>query len=163
MNNSTGKFATMLAVLALSACGGGTAPTTTGPPGGPPTPADNAAFGTLLNNVRMANGAADVTFDARLAAASQAHATDMVTNGYLNHTGLNGSTVVDRVQAQGYNPTLVGENIAQGQQSEAQAMQSWTISPTHHAANIDPRFEDFGLAKAGTGAQTTWVLVLGAE
>lgn len=163
----------LAALLALSACTGpaptGTQPTSPAPapmvPSILPTPstADNAAFATLLNSVRSNNGAAAVMFDARLAAAAQAHANDMAANGFFNHTGSDGSTEGDRARAAGYNWTNIGENIALGQQSEAEAMTSWTNSPSHHANNINPNFEDFGLATAGSGASTNWVLVLGRD
>jgi uncharacterized protein YkwD len=42
-------------------------------------------------------------------------------------------------------------------------MTDWTNSPGHHANNINPAFEDFGLGVTGTGGNRTWVLVLGAE
>lgn len=165
----------ILAALGAMAACTGPAPTasqsTTSPAPTPtvqPTPlapssADNAAFGTLLDGVRMANGAGSIAFDARLASAAQAHADDMLANGFFSHTGSNGSSVGDRARAAGYNWTNIGENIALGQQSEAEAMDSWMNSPGHHANNINPNFEDFGLAKAGSGANTNWVLVLGRD
>lgn len=170
------RFVIALTALAsLCACGGldvATTPFTPAAPAPTPTPitqvnapnsADNAAFGTLLNAVRSTNGAAAATFDARLAAAAQSHADDMAANNFFDHTGSNGSSVGDRARAAGYNWNKIGENIALGQQSEAEAMDSWTNSPGHHANNIDPEFEDFGLAKAGTGSDTNWVLVLGRD
>lgn len=164
------KFLVPLFGLAVLAACTGAAPTATQsttptPAVQPTTPtsADNTAFRSLLNNVRTANGAADVAFDARLAAAAQAHADDMTANGFFSHTGSNGSSVGDRATAAGYTWRNIGENIAQGQQSEAEAMTSWTNSPGHHANNINPNFEDFGLAKSGSGANTNWVLVLGRD
>lgn len=183
----------IIAISALSACGGastggsggaGSLPTsTTAPPpsasappsttppstGGGSTPppsgggADNASFATLLNDVRLSNGAGSVSFDARLANAAQGHADDMRANNYFSHTGLNGSSPGDRITAAGYNWRTYGENIAQGQQSEQEVMTGWTNSPGHHANNINPNFEDFALAKAGSGSNTYWVLVLATE
>ncbi len=124
---------------------------------------DQAAFTSLLNNVRVANSAAPVAFDGRLATAAQGHADDMLANGYFSHTGQNGSTPGDRITAAGYRWRTYGENIARGQQSEAEVMQDWTNSSGHHANNINPAFEDFGIAKAGTGGNAHWVLVLGTE
>ena len=154
--------------------GGGTPtiPTTpTGPGGGTPTTpnvpgsgdVNNASFAGLLNNVRMANSAGPVVFDARLANAAQGHANDMLANNYFSHTGLNGSSPGDRISAAGYQWRTYGENIAQGQSSQDEAMRGWTKSPGHHANNINPNFEDFALAKAGTGANARWVLLLAAE
>jgi uncharacterized protein YkwD len=162
-------FAAIVMLVALPACGG----SSTGAGGGvvsqpppraaPPAP-ENNSFATLLNNVRVANSATPVTYDARLGRAAQGHAVDLVTNNSFSHTGTNGSTIGDRARAQGYNYTLIGENIARGQQNVQSVMTDWTNSTTgHHENNIDPRFEDFGLGVTGTGGNRTWVLVLGAE
>lgn len=135
------------------------APSTPAPPGS----VDNVSFGGLLNNVRLANSAAPVVFDARLANAAQNHANDMQAQDYFSHTGRNGSSPGDRITAAGYNWRTYGENIAQGQSAQAEVLQGWTNSPGHHANDINPAFEDFGLGKAGTGSDARWVLVLGAE
>jgi uncharacterized protein YkwD len=124
---------------------------------------NNASFSGLLNNVRSANSASPVKFDARLSNAAQNHANDMLAKNYFSHTGLDGSTPGDRITAAGYNWRTYGENIAQGHPNQEAVFQGWTNSPGHHANNINPNFEDFGLAKAGTGADARWVLVLGAE
>lgn len=158
------------ALAALTACSSGTAPSVSGgalPTPSVPTPtqnaANNTAFGALLNNVRAQNGAQAVRFDSRLAQAAQAHADDMNANGFFSHTGSDGSNVGQRATRAGYQWRAIGENIARGQQSESSAMVGWTNSPGHHANNINPEFKDFALAKAGTGSNTHWVLVLGAE
>jgi len=167
------QSASLIMLCLLAACGGGggaSGPVSTGPsPSTPsPTPAapstvDNLSFAGLLNNVRVANSASPVTFDARLGTAAQTHANDMLANNYFSHTGLNGSSPGDRITATGYNWQTYGENIAQGQTSQAQVLTAWTNSPGHHANDINPNFEDFGLGKAGTGSNARWVLVLGKE
>ena len=177
------RYYTIVAVFAaLSACGGTTSTdpavqsminnnvalaspllTTpiiaTAPEGG----VGDVSFGNLLNEVRVQNGAGTVSYDGRLDQAAQAHAEDMLANGYFDHVGLNGSTVGTRVQATGYQFARVGENIARGYNSETSVMNGWVNSPTHHANNIDPAFEDFGLGYVRDGGQTRWVLVMGKE
>jgi uncharacterized protein YkwD len=160
-------------VAALPACGGSSGGSSGGTVGGggavvpPPTAAppvpENNSFAALLNNARVANGAGTVVFDARLGRAAQGHANDMVTNDFFSHTGSDGSTVGQRATAQGYNYSLIGENIAQGQQSVPAVMTAWTNSPGHNANNINPAYEHFALGVAGSGSELTWVLVLGAE
>ncbi len=166
------------AVCLLAGCGGGGAASFSAGPQAPaaaaPPPAANAAppapntpqnltFTGLLNDVRVANGAGAVAFDSRLAAAAQGHANDMLANNYFSHTGRNGSSAGDRITAAGYRWQTWGENIAQGQQTEAEVMTAWTNSPGHHANNINPNFEDYGLGQAGNGSQRRWVLVLATE
>ena len=161
---------TILAVCLLAACSGGggtststmTAPTTTAPTTTPSAPVDNS-FAGMLNNVRANNGAGPVAYDSRLGTAAQNHANDMLANNYFSHTGLNGSTPGDRITAAGYNWRTYGENIARGQQSESDVLQAWVNSPGHQANNVNPNFEDFALAKAGSGSNKYWVLVLATE
>jgi uncharacterized protein YkwD len=117
----------------------------------------------MLNNVRSANGAAPVTYDARLGRAAQGHANDMLANNFFSHTGSDGSNVGQRVTAQGYQWRTVGENIARGQRDEEAVLQAWVNSPGHQRNNVNPNFEDFALAKAGAGSQQYWVLVFATE
>jgi uncharacterized protein YkwD len=154
-----------ITLLALCACGG--SETTNQnfivvPPGVPSVP-ENDAFAPRLNGVRAANGAADVAYNSQLGVAAQTHADDMLVNDYFSHTGWNGSTFDERATAAGYNWSAIGENIAQGQQTQEQVMESWTNSQLHHENNINPVFEDFGLGIAGTGSNKRWVLMLGAQ
>jgi uncharacterized protein YkwD len=117
----------------------------------------------MLNNVRSANGSSPVTYDVRLGRAAQGHADDMLANTFFSHTGSNGSSVGDRVTAEGYQWRTVGENIARGQRDEEAVLQAWVNSPGHQRNNVNPNFEDFALAKAGAGSQQYWVLVFATE
>ena len=160
-------FVVMMAAF-VSACGGDNAlldlpaPDYASISARPELPSD-VQFETLLNNVRFANGAADVAYDARLGGAAQAHAEDMLQRNYFDHITPEGLKVGDRATALGYGWSMIGENIAQGQTSQAQVMAAWTGSAGHHANNINPGFQDFGLGMAGSGSSTRWVLVLGRE
>lgn len=172
---------TTLSILALclaAACGGSggsmsntpsNSPVTTGSsPGTPAAPGavsitPSRTFDSMLNDVRSANGAGAVTYDARLGRAAEGHANDMLRNNFFSHTGSDGSSVGDRVTAQGYRWRTVGENIARGQRDEADVLRAWVNSPGHQRNNVNPNFEDFALAKAGTGSRQYWVLVLAAE
>ncbi|TAG15131.1 MAG: CAP domain-containing protein [Rhodobacterales bacterium] len=161
-------FLAIAALAFLPACGGGATGSSSGggpillPP--PPSTAENNTFAGLLNTVRVNNGAGTVAYDSRLGVAAQSHANDMVANDFLDHTGSNGSTIRTRAEAAGYTGwTRLGENIAQGQQSQQAVLTAWTNSPGHHANNINPLFDDFGLAKAGSGSDLRWVLMLGSQ
>jgi len=171
-------YITVAMFSALSACGGASgtvpivenvnllaAPTDVAPPNVPGVPegVGDITFGDLLNDVRAQNGADPVTYNARLDQAAQLHAQDMLANDYFSHTGLNGSTVGTRVQAQGYNFARVGENIASGYRSEQTVLGGWVASEGHQRNNVDPNFEEFGLGYVRDGNDTRWVLVLGTE
>ncbi|WP_458791938.1 CAP domain-containing protein [Yoonia sp. MH D7] len=142
------------AVLATSTV----APTTTSP-----TAPTTTSLAGLLNGARAGEGAGSVVYDSRLGQAAQVHADDMLANGYFSHTGLDGSDAGDRIRAAGYVPRTWGENIARGQQSEAEVFEAWQDSPGHRENNLNPNFEDFALSKAGSGSDLYWVLVFASE
>ena len=53
-----------------------------------------------------------LAWNAQLAQAAQGHSQDMATNQYQSHTGSDGSTPQQRMQAAGYtNATSTGENV----------------------------------------------------
>lgn len=162
-------------MLAVSGCGSESVlPTVSSVPSArvasPPVAAASApttapaatSFVGLLNGARADTGAGAVAYDARYQAA-QVHADDMLANDYFSHTGLDGSNAGDRIRAAGYVPRAWSENIARGQQSEAEVFQAWEDSPGHRANNHNPNFEDFALAKAGSGSNLYWVLVFASE
>jgi uncharacterized protein YkwD len=121
------------------------------------------SFDALLNSVRSVYGSGNVSYDARLGVAAQAHADDMLANNFFAHQGSDGSGAGQRIRRAGYNWRAWGENIAKGQQSEEAALRGWVNSPGHQSNNVNPNFEDFALARAGAGRDLYWVLVLAAE
>lgn len=133
-------------------------------------PVADASFGAMLNTYRATVGAQTVTFDARLSAAAQSHAQDMVDRDYFSHNSPEGETVEDRMIAEGYSPTAFGENIAGRQVTETEVLNAWIASdtpispgqPTHKDILEGAAFEDFGLGLA-VGDESRWVLVMGAE
>ena len=120
-------------------------------------------FSGMLNGVRSVYGSAPVTYDMRLGVAARRHADDMLANDFFDHKGSDGSTVETRVRDADYNWTAVGENIAKGYADEEAVLKGWVNSPDHQRNNVNPSFEDFALARAGTGSNSYWVLVLAAE
>src|SRR5690606_19302426 len=84
----------------------------------------------LTNAERRAAGCGEVTTDERLRAAARGHSQDMAANDYFSHTSLDGSTFVDRAQAEGY-PSPAAENIAYGYATPADVMEGWMNSDGH--------------------------------
>jgi uncharacterized protein YkwD len=115
----------------------------------------DAGLTALINNFRASQGMGPVVAVPSLTRAAQSHVQDMVANGYFSHSSRNGASVGDRVKANGCDWTGVSENIAQGQTSPEQAMQSWINSPGHRRNLLGP-YTQIGPARAGN----TWVLVL---
>jgi uncharacterized protein YkwD len=82
--------------------------------------------------------------------SAKAHAADMNTNDYFNHTGLNGSTPDQRIRAAGFTGRATGENIASGFTSARSVFRGWMNSPGHRR-NIRSRlFNQVGFGKVGT-------------
>jgi uncharacterized protein YkwD len=91
---------------------------------------------------------------ALLRRAAEVHAQDMISHDYFAHSGYDGSTPAQRVTATGYRYQIVGENIASGPDSAAEAADGWLASPPHCENIMDPRFSDSGIAYAATASGT---------
>ncbi|HVT17420.1 MAG TPA: CAP domain-containing protein [Thermoanaerobaculia bacterium] len=84
-----------------------------------------------VNATRRRAGLAPLAGDPRLDRAAQQHAEDMLARSYFDHRSPEGSTVRERTRAAGYAWSAVGENIAEGQRSVEEAVESWRRSRTH--------------------------------
>jgi uncharacterized protein YkwD len=105
-----------------------------------------------------------LVWNAKLAQAALAHSRDMAQRNYFRHAGKDGSEVGDRAKRQGYEWQQIGENIATGQGSAAQAVAGWLASPGHCANIMNPDFTESGAAYAvNTGSDTViyWTQVFG--
>jgi uncharacterized protein YkwD len=73
----------------------------------------------------------------------------MACNDYFSHTGSDGSNVGDRVLAEGYRWSWVGENIfATSTSSSAaaqQAFDAWMASSGHRANILSSDFTEIGI------------------
>jgi len=89
----------------------------------------------------------------------------MVTHNFFSHTGSNGSTLAQRVNATGYAWSSLGENIAAGQTTVNTVVDGWIASPGHCANIMNPNFVHIGLACVrGTSSNTYshyWTMDLG--
>lgn len=82
--------------------------------GCPITPEQTAAeqhVFDLLNQHRAAAGVAPLALDPALAAVARAHSCDMLQHQLMSHTGSDGSSPFQRIQAAGIHYTAAGENI----------------------------------------------------
>ncbi len=116
------------------------------------------AFGVSVNAYRTP-GLNPLVFNQQLQGAAQTHADNMSSNNFFSHTGSDGSSVGDRVTAQGYTWGMVGENIAQGQTTTGEALTGWQNSPGHNAILLHAAPTEFGFAWA---PGNYWVMVVAA-
>ena len=100
-----------------------------------------------------------------LEAAAIGHSQDMAANNLFSHVGASGQTLSVRVDATGYEWSLLGENIAGGFTSASATVAAWMASDSHCANVMNPEFKDIGLAcvpgTAATQYQTYWTLDFG--
>ncbi|WEF30693.1 CAP domain-containing protein [Pseudoduganella chitinolytica] len=98
-----------------------------------------------------------------LTEAALAHSSDMAAHRYFSHEQKNGSVVDDRATRAGYAWSRIGENIAAGQKSVAEAVAGWLDSPGHCANIMNAGFDEMGLAYAVNPerGRVYWTQVLG--
>ncbi|PJE97292.1 hypothetical protein CUT44_13680 [Streptomyces carminius] len=116
--------------------GAGTAPDGDGP---------EARVLALVNEERKTAGCEPVTANARLTRAADDYSDVMAASGVMSHTGPDGSTMAERVEAAGYAWSNLGENIARGQPDAASVMDAWMKSPGHRANILNCAFEELGV------------------
>ena len=116
----------------------------------------------LVNAERAKARCGAVHSDARLDDASQGHSADMARRNYFSHTTPEGVDPWERARAAGYT-TPTGENIAMGQRTAEQVMDSWMNSSGHRAniLNCDSHAIGMGLARNAEGA-IYWTQMFGS-
>jgi len=118
---------------------------------------------TMCGNLQLPSVGA-LTWNDQLAAAAVAHATDMTTHNFFNHTGTDGLGVSERADTAGYEWRAVGENIAAGQISVDEVHTSWMESDGHCKNVMNSLFTEVGAAckeDPDTFFGTYWVVVFG--
>jgi uncharacterized protein YkwD len=102
----------------------------------------------IVNAARLVEGRPPLVLDARLNAAAQAHAEDMLARTYYSHQSPDGSLPRQRTRAAGVTARLVAENIAAGQTSVENVMEAWLHSVDHRRNILDPRLTHLGVGLA---------------
>jgi uncharacterized protein YkwD len=116
-------------------------PTTTPPPADVPQVQQVVA---LVNEARDLAGCNPVKVDDRVVKAAQGHSADMAARNYFSHTTPEGVDFAERMRAAGY-PSPGGENIAKGQRSAEQVMNSWMNSDGHRRNILNCGFTTIGV------------------
>lgn len=128
-----------------------TIPTTTSTFPPPPTSSIEAvAILTLVNMQRVNHGLQPLQLDARLNAAAQQHTIDQGLLGDIYHVAPDGTGPGERIKAVGYTFSSWGENVAAGQRSPEEVMESWMNSPGHCRNILNPGFTELGVGYAET-------------
>ncbi|MEA2601997.1 MAG: hypothetical protein QOF89_2989 [Acidobacteriota bacterium] len=120
-----------------------------------------------VNAERRKAGVPPLTANSRLDQAAQRHAGDMLARGYFAHESPEGKTVRERAKEAGFDWRAIGENIAEGQTSVAEVMDTWMHSPGHRRNILDRDFKELGvglaLGRNGKGWRVEWVQAFGTQ
>ena len=123
-----------------------------------------------VNAERKRAGARPLSPNARLDRAAQRHAEDMLARAYFAHRSPEGKSVRERSREAGYEWRMIGENIAEGQFTVAEVMDTWMHSPGHRRNLLDPGFRELGVGLAlgrsegrEGGWQVEWVQAFGTR
>jgi uncharacterized protein YkwD len=114
------------------------------------------------NALRRQASAAPLVASDTLKKAAAAHACDMARNGFFDHRGSDGSTMMTRIRRAGCRPTIAAENIAYGYRDAGKVLAGWRDSPGHRKNLLLPKARQAGVAKAEGRGQTYWVMVFAA-
>jgi uncharacterized protein YkwD len=86
--------------------------------------------------------------NSKLTRSSRCHAVDMALYDYFSHVDQQGGTMGKRISEAGYQYRSVAENIAKGQISPRQVVDSWMNSPGH-CLSIMGNYREIGIAYIG--------------
>ncbi|WP_010038017.1 CAP domain-containing protein [Gemmata obscuriglobus] len=99
--------------------------------------------------------------NAKLMNAARKHAADMAAQDKLEHV-LDEKNPTDRVEAAGYKPQFVGENIAWNANDANGVVAKWMDSPTHRDNILRAEYTEIGVAVAkNKRGEPYWVQVFG--
>ena len=116
--------------------------------------------------LRRYDAAPPVRLDAILTHIAADHSRDMAQHSRMSHTGSDGTTVAERATAAGYPWSFVAENVAAGQTTAEEVVETWLESSGHCANLMDPAVREMGIAAAFDGssmAGTYWTQVFAAR
>lgn len=111
-----------------------------------PQPAGVEAIVLEMNRHRARAGLPALQWDARLAAAAEDRAEDMVARGYFAHVDPEGRSPFLTVKAHGYRFRAVGENLAVGYPTARSIVEGWMASPGHRANILATDYREVGIA-----------------
>jgi uncharacterized protein YkwD len=144
----------LLLALAAAAVPAGAAPLT----GALPTARISRVESTIVrctNHERAVRGLPALHRNRALRHAASYHARNMLRYGFFAHHDVFGNTPIDRVARFSRRGAFrwVGENIAVGYWSPADACRAWMASADHRANILDGRFRTIGVgfARAANG------------
>jgi len=115
-----------------------------------------------VNAVRAQAGAQPVRLSAELNAAAETHARDMSVQKRAWHFGSDLTSPRERAARAGYIAEISGENLAEGNDSDLEVLQSWLDFADTRAVILDPSARGIGLGWfQDASGKVWWVQLLG--
>ena len=120
-----------------------------GTPGdtGKPTGNFEAQVADLVNQERSKVGLKPLTLRADISKIAEAKSQDMITKGYFSHQSPTYGSPFDMMKSFGINYRTAGENIAKGQRTPGEVMDSWMKSPGHRKNILSAEYDAIGVGE----------------
>lgn len=99
----------------------------------------------LVNQQRAKAGLKSLTHRADVKNVAQKKAQDMINSNYFSHTSPNYGSPFDMLKTFGISYSYAGENIAKGQKTPQDVMNSWMNSTGHRANILKPEYDAIGV------------------
>ena len=112
----------------------------------------------LVNQERKKAGVSPLTLSDKLTSIANTKAKDMADKGYFSHNSPTYGSPFDMLKQFGVSYSYAGENIAAGQKSAEEVMNSWMNSSGHKANILNKNYTQLGVGFYRGGEYgTEWV------
>lgn len=110
----------------------------------------------LVNAERSKQGLNPLTLSAKLTDIATMKSKDMADKGYFDHTSPTYGSPFQMLQDHGVHYTAAGENIAAGQKTPEEVMNSWMNSSGHRANILNANYTELGVGYYQGGQYGTY-------
>ena len=110
----------------------------------------------LVNKERTSRGLKPLTLNVKLSNVATMKSQDMINKNYFDHTSPTYGSPFDMMNKFGISYRTAGENIAMGQTTPQQVMNSWMNSEGHRKNILNPNFTELGVGIASNGSSLYW-------
>lgn len=106
----------------------------------------------LVNQERKKQGLTSLTLSSKLTSVANTKSKDMADNNYFDHNSPTYGSPFEMLQHFGITYSYAGENIAAGQKTAQQVMNSWMNSSGHRANILNKNYTQLGVGYANGGS-----------